>query len=310
MSVSHDSGKVAVMIPCFNESQSIGNVVRDFLKILPDSDIYVYDNNSSDDPAGIAARAGAIVRKEPRQGKGNVMRSMFQDIDADIYVIVDGDDTYPAEAAPELIDALVNNRADMVVGDRLSSTYFTENKRPFHNSGNRFVRMMINRLFNARLHDILSGYRVFSRDFIKNFPVMSSGFEIETEMTIHALDKNYRVCEVPIEYRDRGEGSESKLNTFSDGFRVIGTLFSLFRNYRPLLFFSIISVISFVGSVALMVPVLMEYWDTGLVPRFPSLIVACTFLMLSILLFLCGLVLDTISRNQRQMLELMRLQRH
>ncbi len=310
MSVSHDSGKVAVMIPCFNESQSIGNVVRDFLKILPDSDIYVYDNNSSDDTAGIAARAGAIVRKEPRQGKGNVMRSMFQDIDADIYVIVDGDDTYPAEAAPELIDALVNNRADMVVGDRLSSTYFTENKRPFHNSGNRFVRMMINRLFNARLHDILSGYRVFSRDFIKNFPVMSSGFEIETEMTIHALDKNYRVCEVPIEYRDRGEGSESKLNTFSDGFRVIGTLFSLFRNYRPLLFFSIISVISFVGSVALMVPVLMEYWDTGLVPRFPSLIVACTFLMLSILLFLCGLVLDTISRNQRQMLELMRLQRH
>ncbi len=298
------------MIPCFNESQSIGNVVRDFLKILPDSDIYVYDNNSSDDTAGIAARAGAIVRKEPRQGKGNVMRSMFQDIDADIYVIVDGDDTYPAEAAPELIDALVNNRADMVVGDRLSSTYFTENKRPFHNSGNRFVRMMINRLFNARLHDILSGYRVFSRDFIKNFPVMSSGFEIETEMTIHALDKNYRVCEVPIEYRDRGEGSESKLNTFSDGFRVIGTLFSLFRNYRPLLFFSIISVISFVGSVALMVPVLMEYWDTGLVPRFPSLIVACTFLMLSILLFLCGLVLDTISRNQRQMLELMRLQRH
>ncbi len=310
MSVSHDSGKVAVMIPCFNESQSIGNVVRDFLKILPDSDIYVYDNNSSDDTAGIAARAGAIVRKEPRQGKGNVMRSMFQDIDADIYVIVDGDDTYPAEAAPELIDALVNNRADMVVGYRLSSTYFTENKRPFHNSGNRFVRMMINRLFNARLHDILSGYRVFSRDFIKNFPVMSSGFEIETEMTIHALDKNYRVCEVPIEYRDRGEGSESKLNTFSDGFRVIGTLFSLFRNYRPLLFFSIISVISFVGSVALMVPVLMEYWDTGLVPRFPSLIVACTFLMLSILLFLCGLVLDTISRNQRQMLELMRLQRH
>ena len=310
MSVSHDSGKVAVMIPCFNESQSIGNVVRDFRKILPDSDIYVYDNNSSDDTAGIAARAGAIVRKEPRQGKGNVMRSMFQDIDADIYVIVDGDDTYPAEAAPELIDALVNNRADMVVGDRLSSTYFTENKRPFHNSGNRFVRMMINRLFNARLHDILSGYRVFSRDFIKNFPVMSSGFEIETEMTIHALDKNYRVCEVPIEYRDRGEGSESKLNTFSDGFRVIGTLFSLFRNYRPLLFFSVMSVCSFVGSVALMVPVLMEYWDTGLVPRFPSLIVACTFLMLSILLFLCGLVLDTISRNQRQMLELMRLQRH
>ena len=299
--------KVAVMLPCFNEALSIGKVVEDFRKVLPEVDIYVYDNNSTDGTAEVAAKAGAIVRKEPRQGKGNVMRSMFRDIEADVYVIADGDDTYPAEEAPKLIKMLIEQHADMVVGDRLSSTYFSENKRPFHNSGNRFVKTMINRIFKADMHDILSGYRVFSRDFIKNFPVMSKGFEIETELTIHALDKNYRVCEAPVGYRDRGEGSVSKLNTVSDGVKVIGTIFTLFKDYRPLTFFSILSLISLAGSITLMIPVLTEYWATNLVPRFPSLIVACTLLMLAILLFLCGLVLATIAKNQRQLFEYMRI---
>ena len=299
--------KVAVMLPCFNEALSIGKVVEDFRKVLPEVDIYVYDNNSTDGTAEVAAKAGAIVRKEPRQGKGNVMRSMFRDIEADVYVIADGDDTYPAEEAPKLIKMLIEQHADMVVGDRLSSTYFSENKRPFHNSGNRFVKTMINRIFKADMHDILSGYRVFSRDFIKNFPVMSKGFEIETELTIHALDKNYRVCEAPVGYRDRGEGSVSKLNTVSDGVKVIGTIFTLFKDYRPLTFFSILSLISLAGSITLMSPVLTEYWATNLVPRFPSLIVACTLLMLAILLFLCGLVLATIAKNQRQLFEYMRI---
>ena len=281
--------------------------MEDFRKVLPEADIYVYDNNSTDGTAEVAAKAGAIVRKEPRQGKGNVMRSMFRDIEADVYVIADGDDTYPAEEAPKLIKMLLEQHADMVVGDRLSSTYFSENKRPFHNSGNRFVKTMINRIFKADMHDILSGYRVFSRDFIKNFPVMSKGFEIETELTIHALDKNYRVCEAPVGYRDRGEGSVSKLNTVSDGVKVIGTIFTLFKDYRPLTFFSILSLISLAGSITLMIPVLTEYWATNLVPRFPSLIVACTLLMLAILLFLCGLVLATIAKNQRQLFEYMRI---
>lgn len=301
-------GRVAVMIPCYNESVTISKVVTDFRKSLPEADIYVYDNNSTDGTGDIARKAGAIVRLEHRQGKGNVMRSMFSDIDADVYIIVDGDDTYCADAAPRLVSLISEGKADMVVADRLSSTYFTENKRAFHNSGNRLVRSLINRIFNARLHDILSGYRAFSRDFIKNFPVMSKGFEIETEMTIHALDKNYKVCEVPVEYRDRPADSESKLNTFSDGFRVIGTILVLFKSYRPFLFFSILALLSLCGSLILTVPVIMEYWETGLVPRFPSLIVGCTLLMLGILLFLCGLILSTISNNQRQLFELIRLQ--
>lgn len=300
--------RVAVMIPCYNESVTISKVVTDFRKSLPEADIYVYDNNSTDGTGDIARKAGAIVRREHRQGKGNVMRSMFSDIDADVYIIVDGDDTYCADAAPRLVSLISEGKADMVVADRLSSTYFTENKRAFHNSGNRLVRSLINRIFNARLHDILSGYRAFSRDFIKNFPVMSKGFEIETEMTIHALDKNYKVCEIPVEYRDRPADSESKLNTFSDGFRVIGTILVLFKSYRPFLFFSILALLSLCGSLILTVPVIMEYWDTGLVPRFPSLIVGCTLLMLGILLFLCGLILSTISNNQRQLFELIRLQ--
>lgn len=300
---------IAVMIPCYNESVTIGKVVTDFKKALPDADIYVYDNNSNDGTADIARQAGAIVRREPKQGKGNVMRSMFADIEADIYIIVDGDDTYCADAAPALARMVEEENADMVVADRLSSTYFTENKRAFHNSGNRLVRSLINRMFNAELHDILSGYRAFSRDFIKNFPVMSKGFEIETEMTIHALDKGYRVCEVPVEYRDRPADSESKLNTFSDGFKVIKTILSLFKTYRPMQFFSILAAVSIVASIVLFIPVMVQYWETGLVPRFPSLIVGCTLLMLAILLFLCGIVLSTISSNQRQLFELLRVHR-
>lgn len=300
---------IAVMIPCYNESVTIGKVVADFKKALPDADIYVYDNNSNDGTADIARQAGAIVRREPKQGKGNVMRSMFADIEADIYIIVDGDDTYCADAAPALARMVEEENADMVVADRLSSTYFTENKRAFHNSGNRLVRSLINRMFNAELHDILSGYRAFSRDFIKNFPVMSKGFEIETEMTIHALDKGYRVCEVPVEYRDRPADSESKLNTFSDGFKVIKTILSLFKTYRPMQFFSILAAVSIVASIVLFIPVMVQYWETGLVPRFPSLIVGCTLLMLAILLFLCGIVLSTISSNQRQLFELLRIHR-
>lgn len=300
---------IAVMIPCYNESVTIGKVVADFKKALPDADIYVYDNNSNDGTADIARQAGAIVRREPKQGKGNVMRSMFADIEADIYIIVDGDDTYCADAAPALARMVEEENADMVVADRLSSTYFTENKRAFHNSGNRLVRSLINRMFNAELHDILSGYRAFSRDFIKNFPVMSKGFEIETEMTIHALDKGYRVCEVPVEYRDRPADSESKLNTFSDGFKVIKTILSLFKTYRPMQFFSILAAVSIVASIVLFIPVMVQYWETGLVPRFPSLIVGCTLLMLAILLFLCGIVLSTISSNQRQLFELLRVHR-
>lgn len=298
---------IAILLPCYNEAQSIAKVIADFRRVLPEARVYVYDNNSTDGTSDIAAQAGAIVRKEPRQGKGNVVRSMFADIDADIYIMADGDDTYPAEDAPRLIKKLIEENADMVVGDRLSSTYFTENKRPFHNSGNRLVRSMINRLFDSDVHDILSGYRAFSREFVKNYPVLSKGFEIETEMTIHALDRGYQVCQTPVNYRDRQEGSESKLNTFTDGFRVMRTLINLYKDYRPMRFFTGLSILSFVFSMALMIPVLIEYWQTGLVPRFPSLIVACTLLMLSILLILCGLILTTISRNHRQLLELIRL---
>lgn len=298
---------IAILLPCYNEAQSIAKVIADFRRVLPEARVYVYDNNSTDGTSDIAAQAGAIVRKEPRQGKGNVVRSMFADIDADIYIMADGDDTYPAEDAPRLIKKLIEENADMVVGDRLSSTYFTENKRPFHNSGNRLVRSMINRLFDSDVHDILSGYRAFSREFVKNYPVLSKGFEIETEMTIHALDRGYQVCQTPVNYRDRQEGSQSKLNTFTDGFRVMRTLINLYKDYRPMRFFTGLSILSFVFSMALMIPVLIEYWQTGLVPRFPSLIVACTLLMLSILLILCGLILTTISRNHRQLLELIRL---
>ena len=235
--------KIAVLIPCYNESKTIAKVVSDYKAVLPTADIYVYDNNSKDDTDKIANEAGAIVRYERRQGKGNVIRTMFREIDADCYIMIDGDDTYPAENAAEMCRLVLEEKVDMVIGDRLSSTYFEENKRPFHNFGNSLVRGLINRLFHANVKDIMTGYRAFSKPFVKHFPVLSQGFEIETEMTIHALDKNFYIREVPVQYRDRPEGSVSKLNTYSDGAKVLMTIARLFREYKPFLFFSIVAVL-------------------------------------------------------------------
>ena len=295
--------RIAVLIPCYNEAQSIGGVVADFREALPEAIIYVYDNNSTDDTARIAAEAGAVVRKESRQGKGNVVRRMFREIDADCYLMVDGDGTYPAQAAMDLLQPVIEGDADMVIGDRLSTTYFSENKRPFHNSGNKLVRRLINRLWNVNIHDIMTGYRAFSRKFVKLFPVMSEGFEIETEMTIHALDKRFVIEEKPIEYSDRKEGS-SKLNTFSDGFKILRIIFSLFKNYRPLLFFGLVAAVLFVVSLVLFIPVLVEYFKIGLVPRFPTLITAGFLAIAALLSFFTGLCLDTIGSNNRKTFEL------
>jgi len=262
--------KIAVLVPCYNESQTIKTVVEDFKRVLPEATVYVYDNNSTDGTDEIARAAGAVVRYEHQQGKGNVIRRMFREIDAKVYVIVDGDDTYPAEAAPEMIRKVLEDRSDMVVGDRLSSTYFTENKRPFHNSGNSFVRNCINRFFDTNIQDILTGYRAFSYQFVKTFPVLSKGFEIETEMSIHAADKHMQVDNVIVEYRDRPEGSVSKLNTFSDGFKVLVRILNLYKNYRPLAFFSLLAGVLGVLGIGFLIPILIEYWQTGLVPRFPT----------------------------------------
>lgn len=297
--------KIAVLIPCYNESQTIKKVVREYKTALPEASIYVYDNNSTDGTAEIAERAGAIVRHEPRQGKGNVIRSMFRDIEADCYLMIDGDDTYPAENARQLCDLVLNKGVDMVVGDRLSSTYFTENKRVFHGMGNRLVRFLINKLFKSDIHDIMSGQRAFSRDFVKGFPILSGGFEIETEMTIHALDKNFVIREVPVQYRDRPDGSESKLNTFSDGFRVLRTIARLFEQYKPLAFFSIISVVLWVVALAMFIPVFNEYLHTGLVPRFPTVIVSGVMGVMGMLLWICGVILDVVVKKHRQLYELM-----
>lgn len=296
--------KIAVLIPCYNESKTIGKVVKDYKKALPTADIYVYDNNSSDGTDKIAKKAGAIVKYEYRQGKGNVIRSMFKDIDADCYLMIDGDDTYPAESAKEMCDLILENKADMVIGDRLSSTYFTENKRPFHNLGNRLVRGLINTLFKSNVRDIMTGYRAFSYEFVKTFPVLSKGFEIETEMTIHALDKNFLLKEIPIEYRDRPEGSVSKLNTYSDGFKVLKTIARLFKEYKPTIFFTLVSLVFFVISLGFGIPVFIEYFDTGLVPRIPTLIFAGFMLIISILLFVCGLILEVVVKKHRQLFEL------
>ena len=265
--------KTAVLIPCYNEESTIGKVVGDFKMALSNADIYVYDNNSTDNTLQEAENTGAIVRKEPRQGKGNVIRQMLRDIDADCYLIVDGDDTYPAEYASELCK-FVEEGYDMVIGDRLSSTYFTENKRPFHNEGNRLVRFLVNKLFQSDIHDIMTGYRALSRTFAKNLPIISRGFEIETEMTIHALDNNFLIKEIVVDYRDRRENSKSKLNTFSDGFKVIKTILRLFRDYRPLAFFSFISFIMIVFSLVLFIPVLVENLNTGLFKRYPTIIIS------------------------------------
>ena len=298
--------KTAVLIPCYNEALTIEKVVADFRRELPDATIYVYDNNSTDSTAEIARRAGAIVKREYRQGKGNVVRSMLRDIDADCYLMVDGDDTYPAESAREMC-RLVEDGADMVIGDRLSSTYFTENKRPFHNEGNRLVRFLINRIFHSDIHDIMTGYRALSRTFAKNFPIISRNFEIETEMTIHALDKNFLIRELKIDYRDRQEGSHSKLNTYLDGMKVVATVFMMFRDYRPLKFFSLVSALLLLLAILMFIPVFIEYMQTGLVPRFPTLIVSGFIGIASLLTFFCGVVLEVMTKKHRQLYELMLL---
>lgn len=296
--------KIAVLIPCYNESKTIAKVIKDYKKVLPKADIYVYDNNSTDGTDEIARKAGAIVKYEYRQGKGNVIRSMFKDIDADCYLMIDGDDTYPKENAKEMCDLVLEGKADMVIGDRLSSTYFTENKRPFHNFGNKLVRGLINILFKSNIRDIMTGYRAFSYGFVKTFPVLSKGFEIETEMTIHALDKNFLLKEIPVEYRDRPAGSVSKLNTYSDGFRVLKTIARLFKEYKPTVFFAVISLIFLIISLCFGVPVFIEYFETGLVPRIPTLIFAGFMLIIAILLFICGLILEVLVKKHRQLFEL------
>ena len=300
--------KTAVLIPCYNEATSIEKVINDFKQQLPDATIYVYDNNSTDNTADIARRAGAVVKHEFRQGKGNVVRSMFRDIDADCYLMVDGDDTYPAENAKEMCQ-LVEEGADMVISDRLSSKYFTENIRPFHNDGNRLVRFLINKIFNNKIHDIMTGYRALSHTFVKNFPIISRNFEIETEMTIHALDKNFLIRELKINYRDRQEGSVSKLNTYLDGMKVVSTIFMMFRDYRPLKFFTIISALLLLIAIAMFVPVFIEYMQTGLVPRFPTLIVSGFIGIASLLTFFCGVVLEVITKKHKQLYELMLLKK-
>ena len=297
--------KIAVLIPCYNESKTIVKVVSDYKAVLPEADIYVYDNNSKDNTDKIASEAGAIVRYEHRQGKGNVIRTMFREIDAECYIMIDGDDTYPAENAAEMCRLVLEEKVDMVIGDRLSSTYFEENKRAFHNFGNSLVRGLINRLFHANVKDIMTGYRAFSKPFVKHFPVLSQGFEIETEMTIHALDKNFYIREVPVQYRDRPEGSVSKLNTYSDGAKVLMTIARLFREYKPFLFFSIVAALFLLVSLFLFVPVFMEYLKTGLVPRFPTLIVSGLLALLGFMFFFCGIVLDVVAQKHRQLFEIL-----
>ena len=295
---------IAVLIPCYNEAATIEKVVTDFRTVFPNAGIYVYDNNSSDCTAEIALAAGAVVRHEYRQGKGNVIRRMFREINAECYVLVDGDDTYPAEDAIEMSERILNKQIDMVVGDRLSSTYFKENKRPFHNLGNILVRFGINTLFKSNIQDIMTGYRAFSYEFVKTFPVLSRGFEIETEMSIHAIEKNLAIDNVIIEYRDRPMGSESKLNTYSDGFKVLRTICRLFRTYRPKIFYSVIAFLLLFVSLAFFFPILVDYARTGLVPRLPTL-VTCGFVVIaSIQSFFSGMILDTIEQKNKQEFEL------
>ena len=291
---------IAVLIPCYNESRTIEKVVRDFRRVLPEAVVYVYDNNSSDGTGDIAARAGAVVRKERMQGKGNVIRRMFREIDADCYLMVDGDDTYPAEDAPAMVAAVLNEQADMVVGDRLSSTYFTENKRPFHNMGNGLVRASINRLFGSDVKDIMTGYRAFSYAFVKTYPVLSKGFEIETDMTIHAINRRMQVANVVVSYRDRPDGSESKLNTYQDGMKVLMTIARLYKNYRPFAFFGLLALALALLSSGFMIPVLMEFAQTGLVPRFPTLIACSVTMLAALLLFISGLILSTLQEKDKR----------
>lgn len=296
--------KIAVLVPCYNEAQTIKKVVEDFKRVLPQAVIYVYNNNSTDDTAKIAAEAGAIVRNEYKQGKGNVIRRMFREIDAECYIMTDGDDTYPAEFASQMADMVLNKNCDMVVGDRLSSTYFQENKRPFHNFGNDIVRKSINFLFKSKIKDIMTGFRAFSYQFVKTFPVLSTGFEIETEMTIHAVDKNMAVGNVVIDYRDRQEGSESKLNTFSDGFKVIKTIIRLFKAYKPIWFYGLVALILAIISIGFFIPILVIYGETGLVPKFPTLIMCCFVMTVAILSFFSGSILQSLRQKEKQDFEL------
>ena len=300
---------IAVLIPCYNEEPTIGKVVADFRTMLPEADVYVYDNNSTDRTAEVAVAAGAIVRKEPVQGKGNVIRRMFREVEADCYLMADGDDTYPAEQALQMVKPVLEEGVDMVIGDRLSSTYFEENKRLFHNNGNRVVRALIRHFWHSDIHDIMTGYRAFSRRFVKTFPVMSGSFEIETEMTIHALDKRFLLREVQVEYRDRPEGSVSKLNTISDGLSVLKTIFVLYKEYRPLRFFAWLALLLTVVAVVLVIPVLVEYFQTGLVPRFPTLFFSLFLLLGAMMSIFTGLCLDVIVTKDRKNYEL-RLIKH
>ena len=296
--------KIAVLLPCYNEASTIAKVVTDFRAALPEADIYVYDNNSTDGTAQVAQQAGAIVRHEPVQGKGNVIRRMFREVEADCYLMADGDDTYPAEQARQMVTPVLEEHVDMVIGDRLSSTYFEQNKRHFHNGGNHVVRWLIRRFWHTDIHDIMTGYRAFSRTFVKNFPVMSGNFEIETEMTIHALDRRFLLREVPVAYRDRPQGSVSKLNTFSDGISVLKTIVLLYKEYRPLRFFSWLAAFLTLAGVLLLIPVLVEYFHTGLVPRFPTLIVSMFLLLAALLSLFTGLCLDVIVTKDRKAYEL------
>lgn len=296
--------KIAVLIPCYNESKTIEKVVKDYKQALPDAEIYVYDNNSKDGTDEIAKKAGAIVRYEIKQGKGNVVRTMFREIDADCYLLVDGDDTYPAESAREMCNYVLNEKVDMVIGDRLSSTYFKENKRPFHNFGNKMVRKLIKIIFKKNINDIMTGYRAFSYNFVKTFPVLSKGFEIETEMSIHAIDKNFTLKEIPVQYRNRPEGSRSKLNTYRDGMRVLNTIATLFREYKPSLFFNTISMLFYLLAIVFAIPVFNEYLKTGLVPRLPTLLVSGIFVLIGLLLNITSLILQVIVKKHKQLFEI------
>ena len=296
--------KIAILIPCYNEASTIEKVVTDMRSAVPEATVYVYDNNSTDNTAAIAARAGAVVRREYAQGKGNVIRRMFREIDAECYLMTDGDDTYPAEFAAEMCRCVLEQQVDMVIGDRLSSTYFTENKRPFHNLGNTLVRKSINLIFHTDIKDVMTGYRAFSYQFVKTFPVLSKGFEIETEMTIHTVDKNMLYKNVVIQYRDRPEGSVSKLNTYSDGFKVLMTIARLFKNYRPLGFFSLLALGLTVLAAVFFVPVFADFLRTGMVAKFPTLIVCGFVALAAIISFFAGMVLDTIKQKNRQDFEM------
>ncbi len=298
--------RIAVLIPCYNEAQTIEKVIDDYKMSLPDADIYIYDNNSTDGTDRIARCRGAIVRYEYRQGKGNVIRAMFRDIEADCYLMIDGDDTYPAESAREICQLVLDGKADMVIGDRLSSTYFDENKRPFHNFGNDIVRKAINSLWHPKkpVMDVLTGYRAFSPIFVKTFAILSQGFEIETEMTIHALDKNLLIQSVPVQYRDRPKGSVSKLNTYSDGIKVLLTIFNLYRDYKPMHFFGIIASILAIISIIFFIPIFIEFLKEGIVPRFPTFIASVFLMIASLLSFVCGLILNANAINNRKNFEI------